>query len=278
VIPELFVTDLDGTLLKDDEKISLFDLEALRHINKLGCGIVIATGRPYRLIPDCVKDLSGLDYIISANGAVLYDCLTGLPIAENYLEKDTVLALCEEAAKNSGGVDIYFTDKYICEKRSRELMSRFIHFSDEIMAKGAEIFTTVFSAGSYLFSKTEPIIKTVCIFESPRKCEMVLEKLRRLGHVTAVTLTGYEIEVTSKNATKGNALRFIRELRKIKKEQVMAIGDNENDLSMRDEAGYFIAMGNAGEKIKAAADYISAGVNEDGVARAINTLILKNRL
>jgi hydroxymethylpyrimidine pyrophosphatase-like HAD family hydrolase len=104
-----------------------------------------------------------------------------------------------------------------------------------------------------------------------------MKKLRRQGHVAAVTLTGYEIEVTSKNATKGNALSFIRRGRGIGKDRVMAIGDNENDLSLRDEAGYFIAMGNAGETIKAAADYVSAGVDKDGVAQAINTLILKKK-
>jgi Cof subfamily protein (haloacid dehalogenase superfamily) len=271
----MFVTDLDGTLLKNDENISPVDLAALEHISKLGCGIVVATGRPYRLIPGCIKDLPGLMYIISANGAVLYDCLTGLPFAENYLEKSKVMMLCEETARNGGGIDLYFTDQYICEERSKELMSRFMYFPDEVIAKGIQIFTTVFSARSYLLSKIEPIVKTVCVFESPQKCGIVLEKLRRMGRVTAVTLTGYEIEVTSENATKGNALRFIRKLRRIKKGQVMVIGDNENDLSMRDEAGYFIAMGNASEKIKAVADYISAGVNEDGVAQAINTLILK---
>jgi hydroxymethylpyrimidine pyrophosphatase-like HAD family hydrolase len=148
-----------------------------------------------------------------------------------------------------------------------------MNFSGEVLAKGAKFFIVVPFAKPYLLSETEPLIKQVCILESPGKCKAVLKRIRHLNHITAVTLFGYEIEVTSNKATKGNALAFIRQQRGIEKERVMVIGDNENDFSMRDEAGYFIAMGNAGKHIKAVADYITAAVDENGVAEAINTLI-----
>ncbi|MDR1179366.1 MAG: Cof-type HAD-IIB family hydrolase [Spirochaetales bacterium] len=275
-IPLLFVTDLDGTLLNSSGEISAADLEALKRVNGLGCGIVAATGRPCRLIPGCVKNLPGLDYIISANGAVVYDCSTGNEILTNYLDRSAALAIYEETAGRGGGVDLYFTGPYIAEDRSRELLGRFMHFSDEALAEGAKVFTTVHSARPYLLSDTEPLIKEVCVFESRRECGVVLRELRRQGHVTAVTLLGYEIEVTSRNATKGNALAFIRRLRGIEKTRVMAIGDNENDLSMRAEAGFFIAMGNAGGPVKAAADYISASVDSGGVAQAIDRLLFSS--
>lgn len=271
--PKLFVTDLDGTLLKDNDDISPADLEALGRINKLGCGIVAATGRPYGLIPACVKNLPGLDYVISANGAVLYDNSTGVRILENYLDKNTAMAIYEETIGRGGGVDLYFADQYISEDRSREILGCFMKISDEIRERETELFTTVLSAKSYLLSKAEPIIKLVCFFRTARECRTVLKKLRQQSHITAVTLFGYEIEVTSKSATKGNALAFIRKLRGIAKDEVIAVGDNENDLSLRDEAGCFVVMGNAGKHIKALADYISAAANEDGVAQAINTLI-----
>jgi Cof subfamily protein (haloacid dehalogenase superfamily) len=275
-IPLLFVTDLDGTLLDSGGKISLNDLEALNRINGLGCGIVAATGRPFRLIPDCVKNLPGLDYIISANGAVVYDCSTGDRILTNYLNRSAALAVYEETIGRGGGVDLYFTGPYITEERSRELLGRFMHFSDEALAEGAKIFTTVPSVKPYLLSGAEPLIKQVCVFENPDECGMVLRKLKTGGRVTAVTLFGCEIEVTAKNATKGNALGFIRRLQGIGKERVTAIGDNENDLSMRAEAGFFIAMGNAREPVKAAADYISAAADNSGVAQAINRLIISS--
>jgi Cof subfamily protein (haloacid dehalogenase superfamily) len=271
-IPLLFVTDLVGTLLNSNGEISAADLAALKRIKGLGCGIVAATGRPCRLIPGYVKNLPGLDYIISANGAVVYNCSTGHEILANYLDRSAALAIYEETAGRGGGVDLYFTGPYIAEERSRELLGRFLHFSGEALAEGAKVFTAVHSARSYLLSGTEPLIKEVCVFESRRECGVVLRKLRRQGRVTAVTLSGYEIEVTSKDATKGNALAFIRRLRGIEKARVVAIGDNENDLSMRAEAGFFIAMGNAGGPIKAVADYISASVDSGGVAQAIERL------
>ncbi|MDR1901313.1 MAG: HAD family hydrolase [Treponema sp.] len=274
--PLLFVTDLDDTVINGDGTMSAPVRAALKGLSNRGISIAAATGRPFKLIPDCVKDLSGLSYIISANGAVVCDWINRTQIAAYYLEKKDVLLIYEETTALGGAVDLYFTDEYIGEEKGRELMRRFMTFSKETLEAGNRLFTMVPSAKNSLLAKPEPIIKQVCIFENTQCCQKVLEKLQYRKQISAVSLSGYEIEVTAKHATKGNALAFVRERENMEKSQIVTIGDNDNDLSMRDEAGFFIAMGTAGPHIKALADYVTGSLHEDGAAQAIHTLILNS--
>ena len=92
---------------------------------------------------------------------------------------------------------------------------------------------------------------------------------------TIVRSTPYFLEVLNSNASKGLALKELSEHLGVKKAEVMAIGDAENDLSMIEFAGTGIAMGNASETVKAAADYTVATNLEDGVKEAFERWVLK---
>ena len=89
----------------------------------------------------------------------------------------------------------------------------------------------------------------------------------------AISTSGY-IEITQKDAQKGKALEHLCRYLGIYMEEVMAIGDNENDHSMLVRAGYPIAMGNANEEIKKIAKYVTASNDESGVAKAIYEKLL----
>jgi len=82
------------------------------------------------------------------------------------------------------------------------------------------------------------------------------------------------LEVMNKGINKGNAIRILAEIYGINREEIIAIGDNENDISMIEYAGLGIAMGNAVDTLKERADYITGNYDEDGVAQAIEKFVL----
>ena len=118
------------------------------------------------------------------------------------------------------------------------------------------------------------LLKFVGISISSKKIDRVKEVLRKIDNVEVVSSTKFNCEIMIKGSSKGEAVRIMAEKYKIKQEEVMCIGDNENDLSMLQYAGCAVAMGNGPKEVKEIADYITASNNNCGVAQAIEKFIL----
>ena len=107
-----------------------------------------------------------------------------------------------------------------------------------------------------------------------KKYEWALEYLKAFPELHAVTGGGHNLEISQKTASKGNALRMFAERMGVDVAQTMAFGDTQNDISMIRAAGFGVAMGNATEDVKEAADYVTRTNEEDGVAYALEKLVL----
>jgi Cof subfamily protein (haloacid dehalogenase superfamily) len=102
----------------------------------------------------------------------------------------------------------------------------------------------------------------------------LIEELReKYPEIYVVRSFKYFCEIANKEATKGNAIKFLANKYGIKIEEVMAIGDQNNDIEMVETAGVGVAMGNGTEEIKKAADYITTSVDEDGFVKAVNKFV-----
>ncbi|MDU1855219.1 MAG: HAD-IIB family hydrolase, partial [Clostridium baratii] len=121
------------------------------------------------------------------------------------------------------------------------------------------------------------ILKGVCADKNNKvnliKAREELESLNT--NMEIVSSWNDNFEVMRNGSTKGDAVRYLANYFGIDKEEVMCIGDSENDLSMIKYAGTGIAMGNASEDIKSVADYVTDTNVNDGVAKAINKFVLK---
>ena len=95
------------------------------------------------------------------------------------------------------------------------------------------------------------------------------EALNQFSDLSITSSLGNNLEINHKDATKGNGLASLAAYLGLKKEEVMACGDGENDISMLDEAGIGVAMGNASDLVKRAADVVTLTNDQDGVAYAI---------
>lgn len=267
-LPKVFFTDLDGTLLNDDGKVSPVMLEALDAFCHRGNYLVLASGRPLESILH-VKEQAGLSqkgiFIIASNGAITYDC-------DNHscLQKLTVPpALIAKVEAIASGFHLhlqgYEENCIVCTKEDEEL--HFYQNRIKLPAKTVSKLSEALPNGS---------TKLLAIHLTDQS---VLEEFRK--EVLAETDSELELifsnnrylEIYPKNAGKGNAINFVCNHLHIPLSRSFAAGDAPNDISMLQAAGTGIAMLNASKEVKASADRITKKSNdEDGLAEILNSI------
>jgi Cof subfamily protein (haloacid dehalogenase superfamily) len=118
------------------------------------------------------------------------------------------------------------------------------------------------------------ILKCICIDDDIEKIKRAKEELLKYDDLEVVSSNYNNFEVMCKGVSKGRAVEILAGYYNIKKEEIICIGDNENDLSMIKYAGLGVAMGNGEKYVKDSADYVTSTNNEDGVAKVIEKFIL----
>ncbi|MDT2758258.1 sugar-phosphatase [Enterococcus xiangfangensis] len=266
---KLVAIDLDGTLLNDHHEINAPVVECIKAARKAGVYVVLSTGRPLSGTKAQLEVL-GLteadDYIITYNGALVLNTKTWDIVAEHSLTRDNYLEIDHLARLL--GVHLHVTDKKAMYTANRDispytvvesyLVNMPLHYrTPEEIAKNVTAVK--------MMMIDDPAILSEAFKQIPAE---YFEKY------TLVRSSPYFLEVLNSDASKGLALKELSEHLGIQQAEVMAIGDAENDLSMIEFAGTGIAMGNASEMIKAAADYTVATNLEDGVKEAFDRWVL----
>lgn len=271
---KLICIDMDGTLLKDKKTVSEENLNSIKLAIKKGVKVVITTGRIY----DCAKMYSekiGLDTpIIASNGAFIG--YKDKVIYNNPLKKEDILKFLEVTKKH--GLKAYLTANFgiISEE---ELAEDHVYKILNKMLKDEEKVKLIVSDNikEEIEKFDGEILKGVCADKNNKvnliKAREELESLNT--NMEIVSSWNDNFEVMRNGSTKGDAVRYLANYFGIDKEEVMCIGDSENDLSMIKYAGIGVAMGNASEDIKSVADYVTDTNVNDGVAKAINKFVLK---
>ena len=271
---KLICIDMDGTLLKDKKTVSEENLNSIKLAIKKGVKVVITTGRIY----DCAKMYSekiGLDTpIIASNGAFIG--YKDKVIYNNPLKKEDILKFLEVTKKH--GLKAYLTANFgiISEE---ELAEDHVYKILNKTLKDEEKVKLIVSDNirEEIEKFDGEILKGVCADKNNKvnliKAREELESLNT--NMEIVSSWNDNFEVMRNGSTKGDAVRYLANYFEIDKEEVMCIGDSENDLSMIKYAGTGIAMGNASEDIKSVADYVTDTNVNDGVAKAINKFVLK---
>lgn len=263
----LIALDLDGTALRPDHLTISPRLEkTLEKAHDRGILIVPVTGRPYGLLPPFLKAHPLWEsYAILCNGAEERDMKTGLVTAHAPLEEKHIRLVLEAAREfdipaelNAGG-KLYLTQKTLeHERREPKLL-----FHCTVFLKEHGIFVPDLENLSELSVEK---IHLNCIPEE--KWDQVLSALSEIP-VSVVCEKPPNLEVTHRTATKGQGLTRLCSRLSIPMDQVMAIGDSGNDLSMLESVGLPVAMATAPERIRRAAAYVTGSNLQDGAAEAI---------
>ena len=269
---KLVASDLDGTLLNKNKEITPRLFEALEKLDELGIYFVPATGRPFGTVPKAIKELPFLKYVITSNGATIYDAVEQKNIIENYLTAEAVAAVIE-IAKELPIITEYFIEgkAYIAKKVYDDLEPFHLTESHEAYIKNSR--TPVENFWEEMKQHNTVLENINLVFTDMEMRKKVWDKLKATGLASVTAATTRNIEITSLYATKAMALEKLCEVLGFTRENVLAMGDGDNDMPMIQFAGIGVAMENGEEHIKQAADIIADDCNDFGAAKILEQII-----
>lgn len=267
---ELIALDVDGTLLNSENKIDSMTKEMIKKVKEAGIKVVICTGRPFFGIQEIMKELacenSGNteEYAITFNGAMITEKDSGEILCSYPLSQNECLEIEKEI--NKLNIPYHFFDKKSLYTSCQPISPFTIH---DVNLTGASLYFKQLAD-----MKENQVIKIMMI-DDKKRLEDAIEKLPvwLKNKYTAVRTLDFYYEFLSKKATKGRALKYLAKHLGISQDKVMAIGDNENDISMFKYAGISVAMGNASEQVKSSADRITLSNDKLGVAYILKEIL-----
>ena len=266
---QLVAIDIDGTLLNSKREITPEVFSAIQDAKAAGVKIIIATGRPIAGVQKLLKELNlnqPDNYVITFNGGLVQETSTGQELIKEILAYDDYLDI--ELLSRKLGVHMHAITKdgiytanrnigkYTIYESSLVNMPVFYRTPEEMLNK--EIVKCMFI--------DEPEILGTAIAKLPPE----LSK-----KYTLVKSAPFYLEIMKKTVSKGTAVLHLASKLGFSKDQIMAIGDEENDRAMLEAVDHPVAMANGNPSIKKIARYITKSNDESGVAYAIREWVLK---
>ena len=270
---KLIVTDMDGTVLGEDHKITEENKIALKEAEKMGIKVVFATGRFHDSAKEHINFLDNTMPIISSNGAIIKHPITNKVLYSNFIDKDICLKIMDTMDRYNLKYQVY-TDEKILQKYETEEEMRFMkEFIEKNFSDKTEI---IFKKDLRDDIKNSNVLKfNIIEMENPVLLNKAKADLQTINNIEITSSWKDNLEVMSKGSHKGKAVEYLSNLLGIDRDQIIAFGDNYKDLSRIEFAGTGVAMGNAEEDVKSIANHITDKNGNSGVAKAINDLVLQ---
>lgn len=270
---KLVAIDLDGTLLNSKKRISEKNKGAIKKAIEAGVQVVVCSGRIYTGAKIFGKEIGTKLPLITCNGARIKDMNTNEVLFCKTLDVDVCKQVVDICKKEDVYFHTYIEDTMFTEKL--EYSSLFYwERNKELPIKDRIDIQLIPCMKEVLGKHPNDISKLVIISNDLEKLAKVRKIVEQVQGVLAMSSNFDNFEVMNSEVSKGAALKFLAEKYGIKREEVIAIGDNENDLSMLEYAGLPISMANAEAYVKEVSLYVTLSNNEDGVAHAIEKFVL----
>ena len=268
----LIAMDLDGTALQKDRcYFSPRLLEVLRQAHAKGIAIVPVTGRQFGLLPPVLQEAHPWKNLaILCNGGQIRYMNSGAFLHRLDIIPEALRELLELAAEFDLPIEFSVDSTLHLTKKSwdQQLPWPDLDFHrNTILAQHGKVVKDLMPMCCPGIEK----VNLLCIAEEKRQA--VVQRLQQIA-VSAVWSSATCMEITHPDATKGNALQQLCNFLQIPMEHVMALGDSGNDITMLQQAGLGVAMGNAPDFVKAAANICAPRHDEDGAAKAIEEYAL----
>lgn len=270
---KLIALDLDGTLLDSDKQLSEENRQALVRAAETGIEIVPATGRFYRGMPLIIRELPYVRYVISINGAQVYDVAKQKTVCSSDIPLNRALSVMKRLDELPVIYDC-FQDGW--GWMTQELYDKAQDYTANIhsLEMIRDLRTPVPDLKTCLKERSKDVQKIQMFFKDMKlRAEMLKKLSEEFPDLVVTTSIVNNIEINSREATKGNALKKLAEYLDIPLSQTMAFGDDTNDITMLQSAGIGVAMGNSKQEVKQAADYVTEDCNNCGVAHALKKFL-----
>lgn len=264
---KMIVLDLDDTLLNDEHTLSKRNKESLMAAQELGVKVVLASGRPTFGMVSLAKELQ-LDqygsFILSYNGSKIIDATTNEELFNSTISSEMAHRLYDLSRREGVSILSYKDEAIVIEEPNEY----------------ADIEATITGLPLQIvdqFKETinEPVVKAMMLADPDVLVNVEQEMIKEVGEEVSVFRSKpFFLEFTALNVTKGTSLSQLTKKLGIAPEEVIAIGDSYNDITMIEFAGLGVAMGNAPDAIKEIANYVTDSNNHDGVAKVVEDFIL----
>ena len=272
----LLALDLDGTTLTSKNTLTTAVRSALEKALQNGIIVAVATGRPFGSMPESILSISGIDYLITSNGAAVYDKHRNKIHSATLKESDVLKIL-----------DVMKGEDIISEAYVDGLTYTDKRYSDNPKAYGcsdAYIDYVKSSHGhiedmrGFIFEHRHELDSIEYISTSAQTRKRIWNMLENsVDGIFITTSSEHFVELMDKSATKASALSYLAKILDLDMENVCACGNADNDADMIAEAGFGAAVADASQKCLDCADLIVPDSDNDGVAVLIERILSENK-
>lgn len=270
---KLICIDMDGTLLNDEKEVSEENKEAIKEAHEKDVHIAICTGRLFTSAKN-YGDIIGVKApIIASNGAYIREKDEEKVIYKKTLDRDIATRIYETIKKFKFS-KFFNTFDIIASEGSFPEWYMYIKFNEGLPKEKRIHLKEYETFYDFIDENDGEILKFVAASKDIEELEKAKNELRKLNDIEIFRSSPMNFEINAKEVSKGNAVKKLAEIYGIDRNEVICIGDSDNDLSMVEYAGLGVAMGNAEEEVKAIADYITDTNNNNGVAKVIRKFVL----
>lgn len=285
--------DLDGTLLNSKGEITEYTKNTLLEAQKRGIKVVLSSGRVSTSTMQFARQIGLNGYIISGNGSVITDLETNEEIYVNCMNKNDVIKVIDICEENSIHYNVYT----LRETYTKNILysTLFYYYENKNLPNEKKVKINICSdiKKAVLNDSNMDISKITICNENKSIFNSIIRKLKGVEGVNVldvshaskkniasgtknVEINYYYTEVSKQGVDKWSAIEFLINKLNILPEEVIAIGDNANDVLMVENAGLGVIMGNAADAYKQHADYVTLDNDNEGVSKVFEKFILND--
>ena len=286
---KLVAIDLDGTMLDSYGVITEKTKKVLKEKINQGMEVVIASGRTTSSILPIVEEIGGINYFIAGNGALIYDVQNENVIYNKFIPKSKILEIIRICEENSIFYTVYTENEIITQSLKYNVLYYYKENQKKEESKQTKIKIVENILNYIENSDNNNYLKIMICDESKFIFNAMINKLRNIknieildvGHQSRkfikdgtedIALEYYYTEITLEDVDKWESLKYLMGILEVDESEIIAIGDNENDKKMIQNAKLGVAMGQSAPKIIQIADIVTDSNDNDGVANILENI------
>ena len=271
---KLIVSDIDGTLLTSDRKLTGENIAAIKKAEEQNIKFTICTGRVPSMLGYYIKTLEIDTPVITFNGAVVWDPVQDRTIFDIPMDEDELkglLEICKYYQMDYGAMTMGIN--YFSKNSFR--IAHYQEYNEFAKSQGMSIMEVdTFDEDHHCLDGIK-VYKLLITDKDPKRIKILEDHLHTLKKTGYTTSDVGLLDIAEKSVNKGLGVQKLAQTLHLQPEEVCTIGDYDNDIPMLTYAGFSVAMGNALPYVKEHALYVTATNNESGLAQVMEKYILR---
>ena len=262
---KLIAFDLDGTLLDSKKRILPSSMEAIKEAVSCGKIVCIDTGRALCEIEPVMKEVPEIRYVVGASGGFIYDTYVQKYIFKSCMKAEDVKTIVQGSVGEDVQIVIMGETSYSQYDKAHNMAK---YQMGAYQSTYLKVFELPENVAEFYLNNPFDTFKINFYNQNPAQREMFKKKFANLP-LEVINSETSSLEITAKGVTKGSGLKELASFIEISLDEIIAVGDADNDIPMLEAAGFGIAMGNSNENVMRMADAVVSDNDSDGCAEAI---------